>query len=53
MGTYIKRVGFVVTRVPSVCLLGMNILSKFEHNEWRGISNQVVVDEYVNIHIGC
>ena len=52
MGTYIKRVGIVVTRVPSVCLLGMNIQSKFEHNEWRGVSNQVIY-EYVNIHIGC
>ena len=46
-------VGFVVTRVPGVHLIGMNILPKFEHNEWRGVSNQVVVDEYTDIHIEC
>ena len=39
-----EGVGFVVTRVLGRCLLGMNILSKFEHDEWRRVSNQVVVD---------
>ena len=34
-------------------LFGMNIISKFEYNEWRGVSNQVVADEHTDIPIGC